>query len=245
MRIDGVGGLEGVEKEVKEVFDENFINRIKRLKKTWNIFNPIFYLVFTRLVEVSSIINDVVLPTDDDVKEMFRTRMEFLQLDYQTINETLRKIWVFELRRGEGYKFSQSVEELMYVVHRMKDIQEKIDSIILSNITKWSKEELLNIYFVILKTLLEMEEEVSREVEREIRYETLEKVAASMNLDKVLQAIYGLVMEYPEDKRIIAVRLLESESLEMPREVGEVFSALPKFQKQFIVSSIKSIFQAE
>ncbi len=236
---------ERIEQQVKGIFDENFINRIKRLKKTWNIFNPIFYLVFTRLVEISSIINDVVLPTDDDVKEMFRTRIEFLQLDYQTINETLRKIWVFELRRGEGYKFSQSVEELMYVVYRMKDIQEKIDEIILSSITKWSKEELLNIYFAIIKTLLEVEEEVSREVEREIRYETLRKVATSMNLNEVFKAIYNLVLEYPEEKRVLAIKLLESEALEMPREIGEIFSALPKFQKQFIISSIKSIFQVE
>jgi transcription termination factor NusB len=236
--------VEKIEQEVKEAFDENFINRVKRLKKTWNIFNPIFYLVFTRLVEVSSIINDVVFPSDDDVKEMFRTRVEFLQLDYQTINETLRNIWVFELRRGEGYKFSQSVEELMYVVHRMKDIQAKIDQIILNSLTRWSKEDLLNVYFAILKTLLEVEEEVSREVEREIRYETLGKVAASMNLDDVLEALYNLVLEYPEEKRVLAIRLLESESLEMPREIDEIFSALPKFQKQFIISSIRSIFQA-
>ena len=237
--------VEKIEQGLKEVFDEKFINRIKRLKKTWNIFNPIFYLVFTRLVEVSTIINDVVLPTDDDVKEMFRTRMEFLQLDYQTINETLRNIWVFELRRGEGYKFSQSVEELMYVVHRMKDVQEKIDEIILDSITRWSKEDLLNVYFAIIKTLLEMEEEVSREVEREIRYETLERVAAPMNLDKILRAIYDLVMDYPEEKRVLAIRLLESEALDMPKEVGEVFSALPNFHRQFVVSSIKSIFQAD
>ena len=138
--------LEKIDPEVKEIFDEKFTAKLKKLKKTWNIFNPIFYLVFTRLVEVSSIINDIVLPTDDDVKEMFRTRMDFLQLDYQTINETLRKIWVFELRRGEGYKFSQSVEELMYVVHRMKDVQEKIDRIILNSTAKWSKENLLNVY---------------------------------------------------------------------------------------------------
>lgn len=133
----------------------------------------------------------------------------------------------------------------MYVVHRMKNVQEKIDEIILNSITRWSKEDLLNVYFAIIKTLLEMEEEVSREVEREIRYETLERVAAPMGLDRVLKAIYDLVMEYPEEKRVLAIRLLESEALDMPKEVAEVFSALPKLHRQFVVSSIKSIFQAE
>ncbi|RLI78894.1 hypothetical protein DRP05_05870 [Archaeoglobales archaeon] len=157
--------LEKFEEEIKEIFDEDFVKRAKNLKKTGNIFNPLFYLTFTRLVELSALINDVVLPNENEIGEMFRTRKEFLQIDYKTISEILKRVWVFEIRRGEEYKFSQSVEDLMYIVHRMGKIQSKIDEVIKKNITKWEKEEILELYFVLLKTLLELDEQINREIE--------------------------------------------------------------------------------
>jgi len=159
--------LEQFEKEVRMIFDENFIKRAKNLKKTGNIFNPIFYLTFTRLVELSALINDVVMPNKDEIEEMFRTRREFLQIDYKTISEILKRVWVFEIKRGEEYGFSQSVEDLMYIVHRMGRIQSKIDEVIKKNVTRWEKEDILELYFVLLKTLLELDEQINKEINAE------------------------------------------------------------------------------
>ena len=156
--------LEKFEEEIKEIFDEDFVKRAKNLKKTGNIFNPLFYLTFTRLVELSALINDVVLPNENEIGEMFRTRKEFLQIDYKTISEILKRVWVFEIRRGEEYKFSQSVEDLMYIVHRMGRIQSKIDEVIKRNITTWKKDEILELYFVLLKTLLELDEQINEQI---------------------------------------------------------------------------------
>jgi len=157
--------LEKFEREIMEIFDKNFIERVKNLKKTGNIFNPLFYLVFTRLVELSALINDVVMPNESEIDEMFRTRKEFLQIDYKTISEILKRVWVFEIKRGEEYKFSQSVEDLMYIVHRMGSIQSKIDKVIKKNIKEWEKDEILELYFVLLKTLLELDEQINKEIE--------------------------------------------------------------------------------
>ena len=135
----------GFEEEIRDIFDEEFVKRAVKLKITGNIFNPVFYILFTRLVEISSLINGIVLPTRFEIGEMFRTRKEFLQLDMRTINETLRQAWISEIRRGEEYRFSKGIEDLMYIVYRMRDIQKRIDDIILAHIKNWDKEEILEL----------------------------------------------------------------------------------------------------
>jgi len=124
--------LKEFEEEVRNLFDAELIERTKNLKKSGNIFNPIFYVYFTRLVELSAIINGVVLPNRYELEELFRTRKDFLQIDYNTIGETIRRAWLFERERGVEFTFSNSVEDMLYILYRMGKLQGKLDGIILN-----------------------------------------------------------------------------------------------------------------
>ncbi len=184
---------EQFEKELRGVLNDKFREKIINLKRTGNIFSPMFYLVFTRLVELSSIMNDVVLPNEFEIIEMFRTRKEFLQLDYNTINETVKRIWFFESRRDKEYDSSKSMEDFLYVVYRMKDIQEKIDRVLLNNIKKWKKEELAKLYFLMIKVFLEIDEEANAIVNRSIKHDFI----------KIL-----ILRMFPPEKRDLIASLL-------------------------------------
>jgi hypothetical protein len=158
---------EKFESEIREIFDEKFVERAKNLKKSGNIFNPVFYLLFTRLVELSAIINDVVLPNKFELEELFKTRKEFLQIDYKTLNETLRRAWIFERKRGEEYTFSGSIEDMLYLLHRMGDIQKRIDELIFKYAI-WKKDSLVDLYFVMIKVFLELEDRINEIVLKEL-----------------------------------------------------------------------------
>ncbi|WP_456468171.1 hypothetical protein [Archaeoglobus sp.] len=158
--------LKEFEEEVRNLFDADLVERAKNLKKSGNIFNPIFYIYFTRLVELSAIINGVVLPNRYELEELFRTRKDFLQIDYGTIGETLRRAWLFERDRGVEFTFSNSVEDLLYILYRMGKLQGKLDRIILKY-AEWEKDKLAELYFTILLILLELEDKINREIKQE------------------------------------------------------------------------------
>jgi len=158
--------LNEFEEEVRSLFDSDLVERAKNLKKSGNIFNPIFYIYFTRLVELSAIVNGVVLPNRYELEELFRTRKGFLQIDYGTIGEVLRRAWLFERERGVEFTFSNSVEDMLYILYRMGKLQGKLDEIILKY-AEWDKEKLSELYFVILLVLLELEDMINREIKLE------------------------------------------------------------------------------
>lgn len=158
--------LQEFEEEVRNLFDADLVERAKKLKKSGNIFNPIFYIYFTRLVELSAIINGVVLPNRYELEELFRTRKDFLQVDYGTIGETIRRAWLFERERGVEFTFSNSVEDMLYVLYRMGKLQGRLDGIILKY-AEWDKEKLAEMYFTILLILLELEDRINREIQEE------------------------------------------------------------------------------
>lgn len=156
--------LKEFEEEVRNLFDADLVERAKNLKKSGNIFNPIFYIYFTRLVELSAIINGVVLPNGYEIEELFRTRKDFLQIDYGTIGEVLRRAWLFERERGVEFTFSNSVEDMLYILYRMGKLQGKLDGIILKY-AEWDKGKLAELYFTILLVLLELEDKINREIQ--------------------------------------------------------------------------------
>ncbi len=158
--------LKEFEEEERNLFDADLVERAKNLKKSGNIFNPIFYIYFTRLVELSAIINGVVLPNRYELEELFRTRKDFLQIDYGTIGETLRRAWLFERDRGVEFTFSNSVEDMLYILYRMGKLQGKLDRIILKY-AEWEKDKLAELYFMILLILLELEDKINREIKQE------------------------------------------------------------------------------
>ena len=233
--------LENFEEELRGVLNEKFKQRLINLKKTGNIFSPMFYLVFTRLVELSSIMNDVVLPNEFELKEMFRTRKEFLQLDYNTINETVRRIWFFESKRDKEYDSSTSLEDFLYVIYRMKDIQEKIDRVILENIKEWEKDELAKLYFHMIKVFLEIDEEVNEIVNRSIRVDfikmLIDKLLPSEKKEKVYELLEKLLKK---DDEVIRAFLKG----DCPPELTKLTSHLDDLKKedrQLVLKAIESL----
>jgi len=222
----------------ERAISEEFVERCKNLKKTGNIFNPIFYIVFTRLVELSAIINEVFLPNPEDIEEMFKTRRDLLEIDLKTINETLRRAWKFEIERGVKYNFSDGIEDIMYVVYRMRDVQSSIDEMIKSMVKEWKKSELVEIYFSLLVELLELEERIQKEVERELALENLASLAEKMGYDgEALKKCYEILRD--ESKPLNHVKL---EEIGEDSKIHEVLAYLTEEEKRFVLSALKVIF---
>ncbi|MET1125134.1 MAG: hypothetical protein ABWW66_07770 [Archaeoglobaceae archaeon] len=158
--------IEDFERELRELFDRELIERAKNLKRVRHIFNPLFYLLFTRLVELSAIVNEIVLPNRYELEELFRHRKDLLQLDYGTLGETIRRAWLYERKRGVEFTFSSTIEDLLYILYRMGQLQKRIDELIFKY-ARWNKEELSELYFTIVKVLLELDDKLNREIEEE------------------------------------------------------------------------------
>ncbi len=230
------------EKEIREIFDDEFVKRAVKLKITGNIFNPVFYILFTRLVEISSIINDIVLPNRFELEEMFRTRKEFLQLDMRTINETLRQAWISEIRRGEEYKFSKGIEDLMYIVYRMRDIQKRIDDTIFAHIKRWEKEEILELYFILGKILLELEEEIVDTAFKRSRVEWLKWFAKEMGLNsELVERVFSEISKSPNP--LAMIRLAELGEFQEIQTLYEILKDLDESQRRVILNGMKVVFR--
>jgi len=232
----------GFEEEIRRVFDEEFVKRAVKLKVTGNIFNPVFYILFTRLVEISSLINDIVLPAKLEIEEMFQTRVEFLQLDMKTINETLRQAWVSEIRRGEEYRFSKGIEDLMYIVYRMKDIQKRIDDVIFAHIKKWEKEEILELYFILGKVLLEIEEEIVDIAAKRARVEWLKWLVREMDIDgEIVEKVYSEISK--SSNPLAMIGLAEMGEFGEIEDLDEILKDLDENGRKVILSGMKVVFK--
>lgn len=234
------------EEELRSVLNDKFKERLVNLKKTGNIFSPMFYLVFTRLVELSSIMNDVVLPNEFELIEMFRTRKEFLQLDYNTINETVRRIWFFETKRDKEYGSSKSMEDFLYIIYRMKDIQERIDRVILNNIREWKKDELAKLYFLMIKVFLEIDEEVNEIVNRSMRYEfarmLILNVFPSEKREKIGDLLDQIFLKSQTDLKTAFKSFLEERfEDEKMATLGAYLKELSPIERQTIAKVIESL----
>ncbi|MEM4524490.1 MAG: hypothetical protein QXF29_05270, partial [Archaeoglobaceae archaeon] len=142
---------------------EKFMEKAKNLKKSGHIFNPIFYLFFTRLVELSAIFRNIVLPNRYELEELFAMRRDFLQIDYRTLTEIIRRAWVYERSKGMEFSFSKNADDMLYLLYRMGRIQKEIDDVILKY-AEWKKEKLIEIYITLLRVLLEIEDEINKSI---------------------------------------------------------------------------------
>ncbi|MCS7130158.1 MAG: hypothetical protein NZ872_01925 [Archaeoglobaceae archaeon] len=158
--------MDEFEEEIRKIFDDKFVEKTKNLKKSGHIFDPIFYLFFTRLVEVSAILRDIVLPNKYELEELFAMRRDFLQIDYKTLNELLRRAWIYERSRGIEFGFNKSSEDMLYVIYRMGKMQSEIDEAIMKNV-EWRKDKMIDLYFTLLRILMEMEEKINQSIQSE------------------------------------------------------------------------------
>ncbi|MDI9610094.1 MAG: hypothetical protein QFX36_02075 [Archaeoglobales archaeon] len=158
--------MDSFEEEIRRIFDEKFVEKTKNLKKSGHIFDPIFYLLFTRLVEISAILRDIVLPNKYELEELFAMRRDFLQIDYKTLNELLRRAWLYERSRGVEFGFNKSSEDMLYVIYRMGKMQSEIDEAIVKN-AEWRKDKLIDLYFTMLRIFMEMEDKINQSIQSE------------------------------------------------------------------------------
>ncbi|MEM4472110.1 MAG: hypothetical protein QXR27_03760 [Archaeoglobaceae archaeon] len=155
--------MDPIEAEIRQILDEKFMEKAKNLKKSGHIFNPIFYLFFTRLVELSAIFRNIVLPNRYELEELFAMRRDFLQIDYRTLTEIIRRAWVYERSKGMEFSFSKNADDMLYLLYRMGRIQKEIDDVILKY-AEWKKEKLIEIYITLLRVLLEIEDEINKSI---------------------------------------------------------------------------------
>lgn len=155
--------MEEFEAEIRRILDEKFIEKSKSLKKTGHIFNPIFYLFFTRLVELSAIFRNIVLPSRYEIEELFTMRKDFLQIDYRTLTEIIKIAWIHERSKGVEFSFSKNTDDLLYLLYRMGRIQKEIDAAIIRH-AEWKKERLIELYMTLLRILLEIEDEINKSI---------------------------------------------------------------------------------
>ncbi|MEM0203619.1 MAG: hypothetical protein QXO16_07775 [Archaeoglobaceae archaeon] len=155
--------MEEFEAEIRRILDEKFIEKSKNLKKSGHIFNPIFYLFFTRLVELSAIFRNIVLPSRYEIEELFTMRKDFLQIDYRTLTEIIRTAWIYERSKGIEFSFSKNTDDLLYLLYRMGRIQKEIDTVIIKH-AEWKKEKLIELYISLLRILLEIEDEINKSI---------------------------------------------------------------------------------
>lgn len=158
--------MDEFEKEIRSIFDNKFIEKAKNLKKSGHIFDPIFYIFFTRLVEAAGIFKDVVFPNKYELEELFATRKDFLQIDYETINEIFRRIWLYERSKGSEFEFEKNSEDVLYIIYRIGKIQNEIDKVILRH-AEWSKDKLIDLYFTLLRILIEIEDMINQMIRSE------------------------------------------------------------------------------
>ncbi|MEM4156386.1 MAG: hypothetical protein QXQ38_06650 [Archaeoglobaceae archaeon] len=158
--------MDSFEEEIRRIFDEKFVEKTKNLKKSGHIVDPIFYLLFTRLVEISAILRDIVLPNKYELEELFAMRRDFLQIDYKTLNELLRRAWLYERSRGVEFGFNKSSEDMLYVIYRMGKMQSEIDEAIVKN-AEWRKDKLIDLYFTMLRIFMEMEDKINQSIQSE------------------------------------------------------------------------------
>lgn len=158
--------MDEFEKEIRKIFDDKFVEKTRNLKKSGHIFDPIFYLFFTRLVEVSAILRDIVLPNKYELEELFAMRRDFLQIDYKTLNELLRRAWIYERSRGIEFGFNKSSEDMLYLIYRMGKMQSEIDEAIMKNV-EWRKDKMIDLYFTLLRILIEIEEKINQSIQSE------------------------------------------------------------------------------
>jgi hypothetical protein len=155
------------EADVRQILDEKFIEKARNLKKSGHIFNPIFYLFFTRLVELSAIFRNIVLPNRYELEELFAMRRDFLQIDYRTLIEIIRRAWVYERSKGTEFSFSKNADDMLYLLYRMGRIQKELDDVILKH-AEWKREKLIELYINLLQILLEIEDEINKSIGIEV-----------------------------------------------------------------------------
>jgi hypothetical protein len=108
-----------------------------------------------------------VLPNRYELEELFAMRRDFLQIDYRTLIEIIRRAWVYERSKGTEFSFSKNADDMLYLLYRMGRIQKELDDVILKH-AEWKREKLIELYINLLRILLEIEDEINKSIGIEV-----------------------------------------------------------------------------
>ena len=147
--------LKNFEAEVQKVLQGEFMKRCQNLKSSNVIFNPFFYILFTRIVELFVIEEEKNEVNKVTLEELFYSRKSTLQIDYSILIEIFRRIEWWKSRENKQYLISEHMEDILYIVYRIGDIQDKIDECIL----KYFDYGVKDIYYTLIKVLIELDDE--------------------------------------------------------------------------------------
>ncbi|MBO8182433.1 MAG: hypothetical protein H0Z28_06525 [Archaeoglobus sp.] len=144
-----------LKKALKDIFDDEFREKARKLKEI-GPFDPLSLIIFTRAAEFSAIKNDLVIPSKLDLQKMFDTRDGFSCAILNTLKDIIFNQYISEIRQGKG-PLLECIEDLVYVLNRIEEIQFRIDNVILNlrDEILWKKNEILEVYIKLINLLLE------------------------------------------------------------------------------------------
>lgn len=146
--------LEKFERDIREVFSERFLESCKSLKENNVIFNPFFYLFFTRLVELNIIkdVRGIEFITKDFLRDLFKGRRLTLQIDYSILLDIFIEIEKWNLK-SKSHSILDHMHDILYVVYRIDEVHRKIDEVLLNYIEYFDVEYL---YYSLIKIILKI-----------------------------------------------------------------------------------------
>ncbi|AAB90034.1 hypothetical protein [Archaeoglobus fulgidus] len=131
-------------RELEKVFEKELKKRIERIGKT--PLSPLSLILFTRIAELSAIENGYIRPTEYEMREIFAARTTYSEGLLSTLKDI---IYSHFLRSNLG----EHLEDFIYTLQRIEDIQSKIDELILREMREVS---LRKVYHELLRFLLDM-----------------------------------------------------------------------------------------
>lgn len=144
-----------LKKALDNIFDDKLKEKVKKLKEVW-LLDPLSYLIFTRVAELSAIKYDLVMPTRLDIEDMFKYRDRISCAVLKTLKDIIFNQYISEIRQGGG-PLIEYIEDMIYVLNRIEGVQFKIDEIILSQWDEilWEKEEIVRLYTLLIDMLID------------------------------------------------------------------------------------------
>jgi hypothetical protein len=133
--------------ELNRIFDSKLQDRIKRLRSL--ALTPLAFILFTRIAELSAMINELVELTEYGLEEMFARRRRFSRMFLNTFKDILFDIYIMEVKEAKMLY----IEDMIYVLQRLDHIQSEIDELILE---KLSGKEVVRFYRILIRFLLGM-----------------------------------------------------------------------------------------
>lgn len=131
--------------ELEKIFDSELQERLKKLKNV--PVSPITFILFTRIAELSAIINKHIEPTEESLEYLFGLRNKLSRMFLNTLKDIFFGLYFTDFDK------TAYLEDMVYVLQRVEKIQSEIDKLILRGVKSGN---LVELYQCLIKFLLNM-----------------------------------------------------------------------------------------